>query len=179
MWWTASAIVAILAVVIGGVLVNGEFFSPGEPTHTVVAPQTVDGYTRSADLEKQLNIADQAQTAAKGDGGQATSVAYGVYQHSGGSTQIFTFVGGKPARSDPAASLAIFKQDYPGAATVSPGSLGGQEACAETTANRQSTSMCVWYDNDTFGSMTSPTMTTAELATTMNAVRPSLELYQK
>jgi hypothetical protein len=35
--------------------------------------------------------------------------------------------------------------------------------------------MCVWFDNDTFGTVVSPTMTTAKLATTMDTVRPSLE----
>jgi hypothetical protein len=39
--------------------------------------------------------------------------------------------------------------------------------------------MCVWFDNDTFGAVVSPTMTTAKLASTMDAVRPSLELYAK
>jgi hypothetical protein len=35
--------------------------------------------------------------------------------------------------------------------------------------------MCVWFDDGTFGALVSPTMTTAELATTMDEVRPSLE----
>jgi hypothetical protein len=39
--------------------------------------------------------------------------------------------------------------------------------------------MCVWFDNDTFGAVVSPTMTTAKLASTMDSVRPSLELYAK
>ena len=39
--------------------------------------------------------------------------------------------------------------------------------------------MCVWFDNDTFGAVVSPTMTTAKLATTMNEARPNLELQQK
>jgi hypothetical protein len=39
--------------------------------------------------------------------------------------------------------------------------------------------MCVWYDNDTFGTMISPTMSTTALAATLTAVRPGLELYAK
>ena len=39
--------------------------------------------------------------------------------------------------------------------------------------------MCVWFDNDTFGTVVSPTMTTAKLAATMDQARPSLELYSK
>ena len=48
-----------------------------------------------------------------------------------------------------------------------------------STKTWQSASMCVWFDNDTFGALVSPTMTTAKLASTMDAVRPSLELYAK
>ena len=39
--------------------------------------------------------------------------------------------------------------------------------------------MCVWFDNDTFGALVSPTMTTTQLASTLSNVRPSLELYAK
>jgi len=37
----------------------------------------------------------------------------------------------------------------------------------------------VWFDNDSFGELVSPTMTTAKLATTMDSVRANLELYAK
>jgi hypothetical protein len=39
--------------------------------------------------------------------------------------------------------------------------------------------MCVWFDNDTFGTVVSPTMTTEKLAATLDSVRPGLELLQK
>jgi hypothetical protein len=39
--------------------------------------------------------------------------------------------------------------------------------------------MCVWFDNDSFGALVSPTMTTAKLATTMDQVRPGLEVMDK
>ncbi len=89
------------------------------------------------------------------------------------------FVGGKLAGADPGASVTNFEQTYPGSAVVPPGSLGGEAACTETHLNGKSVSMCVWFDNDRFGALVSPTMTTAKLATTMDAVRPSLELYAK
>jgi hypothetical protein len=185
-WMALGAIAVVAAGAIGGVLMQYVFAGPKGPAHTIVAPQTVDGFSRSANLEKANNVAGEAQTVRAESGGQATGLAYAVYEQGGGgsitsagSTQMFMFVGGKLAGSDPAASIANFEQKYPGGTTVSPGSLGGQEACSETTVNGQSASMCVWFDNDTFGSMISPTMTTAKLATTMNAVRPSLELYQK
>jgi hypothetical protein len=96
----------------------------------------------------------------------------------GGSTaQEFIFVGGKLAGSNPAASITNFEQTYPGTSIVTPGALGGEEACTTTTnASGDSDAMCVWFDNDTFGALMSPSMTAAKLGATMNEVRPGLEL---
>src|SRR5262249_35872302 len=136
-------------------------------------------------LEKQSDAAGEAARFAKASSG-ASSVVYGVYQKGSiapgtdaAGTQMFLFVGGKLAGADPGANIANFEQAYPGSVARSPGSLGGQAACAETRLNGQSASMCVWFDNDTFGAVVSPTMTTAKLASTMDAARPSLELYAK
>jgi len=182
-WMALGAIAVVAAGAIGGVLMKYVFAGPSGPAHAVVAPQTVDGFSRSANLEKQLNVAGEAQSVAKSSAGQASGVVYGVYQKGsltpGSNTQMFMFVGGKLAGADPVASVTNFEQQYPGAKAVSPGSLGGQEACTTAQVNGESASMCVWFDNDTFGAVVSPTMTTAKLATTMNEVRPSLELLQK
>ncbi len=183
-WMALGAIAVLAAGGLAGVL-HYVFSGPGGPAHQVVAPQAVDGYARSANLEKQIDVAGEAQKVAKASGGQASDVTYAVYQMGSGTgagaanTQIFKFVGGKLAGADPSASIANFEQAYPGSAAVSPGSLGGQAACTETHLNGQSASMCVWFDNDTFGTVVSPTMTTAKLAATMDAARPSLELYAK
>jgi hypothetical protein len=185
-WMALGAIAVVAAGAIGGVLMKYVFAGPSGPAHQIVAPKTVDGYTRSANLEKQLDVAGAAQKFAKASSGQASALGDGVYQMGNVSavteaanTQMFMFVGGKLAGADPGASITNFEQTYPGSAAVSPGSLGGQAACTETHLNGQSASMCVWFDNDTFGAVVSPTMTTAKLASTMDAVRPSLELYAK
>jgi hypothetical protein len=185
-WMALGAIAVVAAGAIGGVLMKYVFSGPSGPAHQVVAPRTVDGFTRSANLEKQLNVAGEAQKVSKASSGQASDVVSAVYQMGGvtagtdtTNTQMFMFVGGKLASADPGASIANFEQTYAGAKAVSPGSLGGQAACTETHLNGQSASMCVWFDNDTFGSVISPTMTTAKLGATMDAVRPSLELYAK
>jgi hypothetical protein len=184
-WMALGAIVVVAAGAIGGVVMKYAFSGPKGPAHQVVAPATVDGYTRSANLEKQLHVGDEAAQVSKASSGKASAVASAVYQQGsiGGAAtqdaQIFMFVGGKLAGADPAASVANFEQTYKGARAVSPGALGGEAACTTTTLQDQSMSMCVWFDNDTFGTVVSPTMTTAKLATTMDAVRPSLELYQK
>jgi len=184
-WMALGAIAVVAAGAIGGVLMKYVFSGPSGPAHQVVAPQTVDSYTRSANLEKQMKVDNQAQQIAQASSGQASDVVSAVYQQgslsgtAGSSAQIFMFVGGKLAGADPGASVANFEHSYKGAQAVSPGSLGGQAACTTITQNDQSSSMCVWFDNDTFGTVVSPTMTTAKLAATMDTVRPSLELLAK
>jgi hypothetical protein len=184
-WMALGAIAVVAAGAIGGVLMKYVFSGPSGPTHQVVAPHTVDGYTRSANLEKQLQVKTEAEQVAKASSNQASDVVAGVYQQgsistsSGGDAQIFMFVGGKLAGADPGASVTNFEQTYKGAKAVSPGSLGGDAACTTTSLNNQSAAMCVWFDNDTFGTVVSPTMTTEKLAATMDAARPNLELRLK
>jgi hypothetical protein len=184
-WMALGAIAVVAAGAIGGVLMKYVFAGPSGPAHQVVAPQSVDGFTRSANLEKQSDVASEAAKFAKASSG-ASGIVSAVYQKGSiapgtdaANTQMFMFVGGKLAGADPGANIANFEQTYPGSSTAPPGSLGGQAACTETDVNGQSASMCVWFDNDTFGAVVSPTMTTAKLANTMDAVRPSLELYAK
>jgi hypothetical protein len=183
-WMALGAIAVVAAGAIGGVLMKYVFSGPSGPAHTVVAPQTVDdGYTRSANLEKQLQVSSEAAKVAQASNGQASDVVSAVYQQGsispGSDAQIFMFVGGKLSSADPGESVANFEQTYKGSTAVSAGSLGGEAACTETHLNGQSASMCVWFDNDTFGTVVSPTMTTAKLAATMDTVRPSLELLAK
>jgi len=181
-WMALGAIAVVAAGAIGGVLMKYVFSGPSGPAHQVVVPASVDGYNQSANLVKQTDVASEAKQVEAKSSGQASDVVYSVYQMgsltsaSSSSTQIFMFVGGKLANADPSASVANFEQTYPGSVAVSPGSLGGTAACTVTKNNNQSVSMCVWFDNDTFGTVVSPTMTTAKLAATMDTVRPSLEI---
>ena len=181
--WIALGAIAVLAAGALGGVVHYMLSGPSGPAHQVVAPQAADGFTRSANLEKQLGVSAEAAKVAQASGGKASNVVSAVYQQgglaAGSNTQIFMFVGGKLAGADPGASVTNFEHSYPGSVAEPPGSLGGQAACTETHLNGQSASMCVWFDNDTFGAVISPTMTTAKLASTMDAVRPSLELYAK
>jgi hypothetical protein len=119
----------------------------------------------------------------KSSAGQASNVVSAVYTQGnmgpGGNPQIYMFVGGKLSSAAPATSIANFTQQYPGAAIEPAGSLGGQEACGEAAAAGSRVAMCVWFDNDSFGELVSSTMTPAQLATAMNAARPTLEVYAK
>jgi hypothetical protein len=182
-WMALGAIAVVAAGAIGGVLMKYVFHGPSGPAHNVVAPNHVDEYTRMPNLEKQMKVGSLAAEVAKDSSGQASDVVPAVYQQGstapGGNAQIFMFVGGKLAGAAPATSITNFEQSYPGARLVPAGSLGGKAACSEAQLNGESVAMCVWFDNDTFGALVSPTMNTAKLATTLDQVRPSLELYAK
>jgi hypothetical protein len=39
--------------------------------------------------------------------------------------------------------------------------------------------MCVWFDNDSFGEIVSPTMNSGALSGVMRTMRPSLEILVK
>jgi hypothetical protein len=183
-WMALGAIAVVAAGAIGGVMMKYVFSGPSGPAHEVVAPKTVDDYSRSANLEKQMKVSTFSGKVAESTAGQASNVVSAVYEQgsldgTSSGTQIFMFVGGKLSSANPAASVANFEQSYPGGTSVPAGTLGGDQACSEIHLNGQSESMCVWFDNDTFGTVVSPTMTTAKLATTMDQARPSLELYSK
>jgi hypothetical protein len=180
-WMALGAIAVVAAGAIGGVLMKYVFAGPSGPAHAIVAPASVDGYTRSATLGQQMHVDTLAQGVAKSSGGSASDVVSAVYEQGtvapGSDAQIFMFVGGKLASADAGASVTNFVQSYPDAKKVSAGSLQGDAACTETHVDNEEAAMCVWFDNDTFGALVSPTMTKTQLASTLSKVRPSLELY--
>jgi hypothetical protein len=180
-WMALGAIAVVAAGAIGGVLMKFVFSGPSGPAHEIVAPKSVDGYTRSATLGAEMHVGALAQSVAKSSGGSASDVTSAVYQQGvvgpGSDAQIFMFVGGKLASANAGAYITNFEQSYPDAAVVAPGALKGEAACTETHINDEEAAMCVWFDNDTFGALVSSTMSTKQLASTLNSVRPSLERY--
>ena len=183
--WAGAGLVAAL---LSAAAVGCTTVAPGRPAHTagpaapartITIPNQVDGFTRSPRLEQQTDVAALAAGVSKSSAGAASNVRSAVYEQgnlaSGANAKIFMFVGGTLAHGAAAASFFNFERAYPSAHAVSAGSLPGDAACTTTAVNKESTSMCVWFDQDTFGTLVSPTMTTAELATTMDEVRPSLE----
>ncbi len=182
-WMALGAIAVVAAGAIGGVLMKYVFSGPSGPAHTVVAPDQAGAFTRMPNLEKQMQVQTLRNEVVKTSAGQASDVVSAVYAQGstapGSNAQIFMFIGGKLASAAPATSIANFTQTYPGAKVVPAGSLGGEAACAEATANGEGVAMCVWFDNDSFGELVSPTMSTTTLARTLDTVRPDLELYAK
>jgi hypothetical protein len=180
-WLALGAICVAAAGAITFVMMKTVFSGPGGPAHSVSTPEKVAGFTREPSLEQQMKVGQLRDNIIANGGGKISDAVSAVYQQGstavGSNPQTYVFVGGKLADSDPQASLTNFQQTYKqgGAHVVSPGSLGGDAACATATVDGESVSMCVWFDNDTLGEFVSPTMTPATLATTMEQARSSLE----
>jgi hypothetical protein len=170
-----AAITAIIAFAIP---------SRGGPVHAMQTPARIGSFARADGMESVTNLAGLRTGVIQGSAGQASNVKSAVYESgnraAGNTVQVMMFIGGHLASAAPAASITGFTQKFAGAAVVSAGSLGGQAACAEEGATTSSqVSMCIWFDNDSFGEIVSPTMNATTLATVMRTVRPDLEIVVK
>ena len=183
LWLGLGGVVIVAAAAITGII-KFEFPSHSGPAHTMVTPTKIGNYVRTVDLEKQVGLSELRGEVAKMSSGQASDVRSAVYEsgssQAGNTEQILMFIGGHLANADPAASINGFTQKFPGAHVASAGSMGGEAACVqEGTTASNSRSLCVWFDNDSFGEIVSPTMNATALANAMRTVRPSLELLVK
>jgi hypothetical protein len=147
-------------------------------------PARIGSFARTAGTQSATQLAGLRTGVIQASAGQASNVKSAVYESgnpaAGNTVQVMMFIGGHLASAAPAASITGFTQKFAGAAVVSAGSLGGQAACAEEGATTSSqVSMCVWFDNDSFGEIVSPTMNATTLATVMRTVRPDLETVVK
>ena len=180
LWLALIGVVLVAAAAIVGIL-KFEFPSNSGPVHTMVTPDRIGTYGRTVDLEKQTHLAELRGEVIKMSSGEASGVVSAVYEEgdsaAGGNTQIIMFIGGHLANAAPATSIEAFTQKFAGATVVSAGSLGGRAACVENGAGTSDpVSMCVWFDNDSFGEIVSPTLDAAALASAMQTVRPAVEL---
>jgi hypothetical protein len=181
--WLALGAVAVVAVgAIAGVLSKFAFGGPSGPAHSISTPNQLGSFTRSPNLEKAMKVSQLRDDVMATSAGQASNVVSALYSMgsttpgASGPQQAFMFVGGNLANSDPASSLASFEQTYPHATAVSAGALGGEAACTPAVSPQgESVAMCVFFDNDSFGTFMSPSMSTTQLASLMATVRPSVE----
>ncbi len=183
LWLALLGVLVLAGGAIFGVL-KLEFPSHGGPTHKMVTPARIGSYLRTLDMEKETKLDQLRSEVIKMSSGQASNVQSAVYESgnsaAGNTEQIVMFIGGHLANAAPASSVTSFTQKFAGASVVSAGSLGGKAACVEEapgTAN--SVAMCVWFDNDSFGEIVSPTMNASTLGGVMRTMRPSLELVVK
>jgi hypothetical protein len=180
LWLCLGGVVIVAAAAITGII-KFEFPSHGGPAHTMAIPPKIGTYARTVDLERQADVSKLRSEVIQMGSGKASGVVSAVYESgnsaAGNTEQIVMFIGGHLANADPAASINSFTQKFPGAHVVAAGSLGGKAACVQegTTSASNSVSMCVWFDNDSFGEIVSPTMNAAALGNEMHTIRPSVE----
>ncbi len=182
LWLGLGGVVIIAAAAITGII-KFEFPAHGGPTHSMATPPKIGTYARTVDLERQTNVAQLRDEVIKMSAGQASKVVTAVYESgnsaAGGTEQIVMFIGGHLANAAPATSVASFTQQFPGARAVSPGALGGKATCVQEGGTSDSVSMCVWFDNDSFGEIVSPTMNASALSQEMLTLRPAVETVVK
>ena len=182
-WLALLGVLVAAAAAIFGIL-KFEFPSHSGPTHTMVTPARIGSYVRTVDMEKETKVDQLRAEVIKMSSGQASNVVSAVYESgnsaAGNTEQIVMFIGGHLANAAPASSIASFTQKFAGATVVSAGALSGRAACVEEApGTSDSVAMCVWFDNDSFGEIVSPTMNANALAGVMRTMRPSLELVVK
>ena len=180
LWLALLGVILAAGAAIFGII-KFEFPSHSGPVHSMVTPPRIGSYIRTVNLEKQTHLAQLRAEVIKMSSGHASSVVSAAYESgnsaAGATEQIIMFIGGHLANAAPSSSIASFIQKFPAAAVVPAGSLGGQAACVENGAGTSNpVSMCVWFDNDSFGEIVSPTMNANALSTVMRTVRPSFEL---
>ncbi len=182
--WLALLGVVIAAAAAITAIIKFEFPSHSGPVHEIQIPARIGSFARTVDMEKTTHLAELRADVIRMSAGQASDVKSAVYESgnsaAGSTVQIIMFIGGHLANAAPATSIPGFIQKFPGAKVVSAGSLGGQAACVEEGAGSSNpASICVWFDNDSFGEIVSPTMNATQLAGVMRTVRPDLEIVVK
>ena len=179
LWLALLGVLVVAAGAIFGIL-KLEFPSHSGPAHAMGTPPRIGNYVRTVDMERQAKLDQLKAEVIKLSHGQASNVVDAVYESGGSATgtteQIVMFIGGHLANADPASSIGSFLQQFAGATEVPAGALGGKAACVEEApGTSNSLATCVWFDNDSFGEIDSPTMKAAALANLMRTMRPSLE----
>jgi hypothetical protein len=184
LWLALGGVVVTAAAAITGII-KFEFPSHGGPVHELNIPNDIGSYVRTVSLEKKINLGGLRNAIIKMSSGQASGVVDAVYESgnsaAGSTVQIVMLIEGHLANADPAASVSGFDQQNPGAQIVSAGPLGGKASYVEegSAAKADSQATCVWFDNDSFGEIASPTMSASALANLMRTVRPTVELVKK
>jgi hypothetical protein len=181
LWLSLGVTGVVAAGAIAVILTSG---SPGgSVAHTVVMPAALGPYKWAPDLEKNAGLPTLAASVAEMGGGQMSGIRARTYDRpapGGAAPQVLEVIGGRLPGTSPASSIITLIRKYPGTHVVPAGPIGGSAACFEQTAGTaDSTAICAWSDNDSFGILTSPTLNAASLADLMVQDRPLIELVKK
>lgn len=170
----AAGLLVVLSLLLGGRLLGHR-----GPAHILVTPARLGAFIRSHQLEQQMGARNLQQQVISKSAGQASHVIYAVYENAAnasGGPQVILFIGGHLSGVAPSGFISSFSTQFKGAHSTSPGSMGGSAACVNANANvTGQVALCAWADNDTFGVVASPTMSSAQLAAQMRVIRPQVE----
>jgi hypothetical protein len=143
--------------------------------HVLTTPASLGCFTQQPQLAQQMQAKElQEQIVAKSSG-TAKHVLYAVYECAGSTSepQVILFIGGNLSGASPGSFISGFTSNLQGAAPTSPGSLGGEAACAPSVNGHPA--VCAWADNDTFGAVVSANLDASSLANEMRQMRPEIE----
>jgi hypothetical protein len=152
--------------------------SSGGAPHVLTTPAKLGAYVQEPELATAMDVKTLQQQIVKQGAGHARNVIYAVYEDSTGPAaasgpQVIIFIGGNLSGSSAGSFISTFTSRLPGAMTTSAGALGGEAACAPSTDGRPAA--CLWADNDTFGVVTSATLSVSGLADEMRQMRAMVE----
>jgi hypothetical protein len=169
------ALVGASAVLAGAAAVVLTRSGGGGVPHSLTTPTQLGAYVQEPHLATLMDAKTLQQQIIKQGAGHARNVIYAVYEDSAGASgpQIILFIGGNLSGSSAGSFISTFTSRLPGAVTTSAGPLGGEAACAPSTGGRPAA--CLWADNDTFGVVTSATLSVSGLADEMRQMRPMVE----
>jgi hypothetical protein len=176
--WLSTGVVVLFGVV--AVAMTLLRTGPTGPAHTLTTPARLGAFSRSTQLTRQMDVGQLEKNIIAQSSGQASHLVSAVYQAgspvSGGSpAEVMLFIGGQLSGASPTASVKSFTQHFRDAVLTGAGSLGGEAACVAGQSATGGSTVCAWFDNDTFGELVSPNMSVTALANELRAMRPSVE----
>jgi hypothetical protein len=177
--WATAGVVALIGVVVVALSLLGS--GPSGPEHTLTTPAKLGAFTRSSQLTKQMDVSQLEKNIIAQSSGQASHLVSAVYQAGspatgGAPAQVMLFIGGRLTGAVPADSVKSFTQHFKDATTTSAGALGGDAACVSgQSGGTGGSTVCAWFDNNTFGELVSPNMSVSALANELRTIRPSVE----
>jgi hypothetical protein len=144
----------------------------------LTTPTKVGAYAQEPALAKEMEAPALQQQIVADGAGHARNVIYAVYEAATGPAavngpEIVLFIGGNLSGSSAGNFVSTFTAKLPGTVITSAGSLGGEAACAPSVDGRPAA--CLWADDDTFGVVTSATLSESALADEMRQMRPVIE----
>lgn len=144
-------------------------------THVLSTPASLGCFAQQPQLAEQMQAKQLQQQIISRSSGTAKHVVYAVYEcpGSGAEPQIVLFIGGNLVGASPGSFISGFINNLQGAAPTSPGSLGGNAACAPSVNGHPA--VCAWADNDTFGAVVSANFNATTLGQQMRQMRPEIE----